>query len=90
MQILRTDAANFRVKFEEILNRGKMDIENVEDIVKNIINEVRERKNKALFEHISKFDKWSPKEDSDLEISKDDMKKAYENLEEDLKCALQT
>jgi histidinol dehydrogenase len=88
MLILKTSAANFRLKFEEILNRGKMDIENVENIVKNIINEVRERKNKALFEHIAKFDKWSPKEDNDLEISKDDMKKAYENLEEDLKCAL--
>jgi histidinol dehydrogenase len=88
MQILKTSAANFRNKFEEILNRGKMDIENVEDIVKNIINEVRERKNKALFEHIAKFDKWSPKEDNDLEISKDDMKKAYENLDDKLKKAL--
>jgi histidinol dehydrogenase len=88
MQILRTDAANFRVKFEEILNRGKMDIENVEDIVKNIINEVKMRRNKALFEHIAKFDKWAPTKDEDLEISKDEMKNAYENLDEKLKCAL--
>ncbi|WP_024788092.1 MULTISPECIES: histidinol dehydrogenase [unclassified Lebetimonas] len=88
MQILKTNAANFRLKFEEILNRGKMDIENVEGIVKNIINEVKIEKNRALFEHISKFDRWTPDKDSDLEITKDEMKKAYDNLDEKLKCAL--
>jgi histidinol dehydrogenase len=88
MQILKTDAKDFKVKFEEILNRGKLDIKNVEDIVKNIIEEVKTKKNKALFEHISKFDKWTPKKDEDLEISKEEMKKAYKNLDNDLKKAL--
>ena len=88
MKILDINNPGFRVEFEEILNRGKMDIEKVEGIVKNIISEVKNEGNKALFRHIAKFDKWEPKSDTDLEISKDEMKKAYENLSDELKKAL--
>jgi len=88
MQVLNINEKNFKKEFEEILNRGKMDIENVENIVKNIINEVKSDGNKALFNHIAKFDKWKPVKDEDLEIDKSLMKKAYENLNEDLKKAL--
>ena len=88
MQILNTSSKDFRIKFEEILNRGRMDIENVEGIVKNIINEVKAKKNKALFEHIAKFDKWGPKEDIDLEITQEEMENAYKKLNKDLKKAL--
>jgi len=88
MKILDINNPGFEKEFEEILNRGKMDIENVEGIVKSIINEVRNEGNKALFRHISKFDKWMPSNSEDLEIDKEDMKKAYENLDEDLKKAL--
>jgi len=65
-----------------------MDIANVEEIVKNIISEVKTEGNQALFRHIAKFDRWEPKENSDLEITKDEMKKAYENLDNELKKAL--
>jgi len=88
MKILDINNPGFEKEFEEILNRGKMDIENVEGIVKNIINEVKNEGNKALFRHISKFDKWTPKSEMDLEIDKEDMKKAYENLDSELKKAL--
>ena len=88
MKILDINNPNFENEFNEILNRGKMDIENVESIVKNIINEVRNEGNKALFAHISKFDKWIPKNADDLEINKNEMKKAYENLDNELKKAL--
>ena len=88
MKIFDINNPGFEKEFEEILGRGKMDIENVEGIVKNIINEVKREGNKALFNHISKFDKWTPKEDKDLEIDKELMKKAYENLDENLKKAL--
>ena len=88
MKILDINNPGFKKEFEEILNRGKMDIEEVEGIVKNIINEVKNEGNKALFRHIAKFDKWTPEKDSDLEIDKSLMKKAYENLDEKLKKAL--
>jgi histidinol dehydrogenase len=88
MKIININSPEFEKEFNEILSRGKMDIENVEGIVKNIINEVKALGNKALFRHIAKFDKWEPKKAKDLEISQDDMKKAYENLDEKLKRAL--
>ena len=88
IKIIDINNPGFNKEFEEILSRGKMDIENVESIVKNIIDEVRKEGNKALFRHIAKFDKWEPKENSDLEITKEEMKKAYEELDEELKKAL--
>ncbi|MEO1923343.1 MAG: histidinol dehydrogenase [Nautiliaceae bacterium] len=88
MKILDINNPGFRKEFEEILARGKMDMANVEEIVKTIIKEVKEEGNKALFRHISKFDKWEPKEDKDLEITPEEMKKAYESLDNELKKAL--
>ncbi|WP_456479355.1 histidinol dehydrogenase [Nautilia sp.] len=88
MKIINTSSPGFKEEFNEILKRGKMDIENVEGIVRNIINEVKNEGNAALFRHIAKFDGWEPKSGEDLEISKEEMKKAYENLDEKLKKAL--
>jgi len=90
MKILDINNPGFKKEFEEILNRGKMDIENVEGIVKGIIEEVKKEGNTALFRHISKFDKWEPKNDDDLRIDESLMKQAYENLDNELKKALHT
>jgi len=88
MKILQIDDKNFKKDFNELLNRGKMDIDTVTPIVSDILNQIKSEKNSALKKHIEKFDKWSPKSDSDLEISQDSMKKAYENIDEKLKEAL--
>ena len=79
---------NFKTEFQELLLRGKMDINNVSSIVGDIINEIKEDKNKALFGHISKFDNWIPKNNEDLKISTQSMSKAYDNLDAKLKSAL--
>jgi len=83
-----TDSPSFQVEFEELLQRGKMDIEHVSSIVGGIISEIKSEKNKALKEHIAKFDNWTPKKDSELKISTDSMHKAYEELDSELKSAL--
>lgn len=88
MIFVKTTDKSFESDFNELLGRGKMDIANVSSIVGNIIDEIKNDKNKALKEHISKFDKWTPKSDEDLKISTDSMKKAYENIDEQLKEAL--
>lgn len=88
MKIITTLSNSFEKEFSEILNRSKMDIENVETIVKNIINEIKNEKDEAIFRHISKFDKWTPKNSQDLEIKKEDMQRAYNTLDNDLKRAL--
>ncbi len=88
MLILQTNESSFDKKFETLLQRGKVDMESVEKIVKDIIKDIKERKNSALKEHIERFDKWSPKSDEDLLIDPSLMKKSYDNLDEKVKKAL--
>ena len=88
MKIINTKDTNFKQEFEEILNRGKVDIKSVTSIVQNIIDEIIEDGDKALIKHIEKFDKWSPTDANKLFIDQIDMKNAYDNIDEDLKEAL--
>ncbi len=89
MKIINSKDNTFQKEFEKLLERGKMDMDNVSSIVGDIIDEIKRDKNLALKKHIEKFDKWKVKEDHDLQIDIEDMKKAYENINKDLKNALQ-
>jgi len=80
--------SNFQEIFKELLERGKMDIAHVSNIVGGIIEEIKQKRNEALFEHIAKFDNWTPQNDTDLQISQEAMQKAYDNLDKELKDAL--
>lgn len=88
MTIIQSSDANFQTVFSDLLNRGKMDMEHVSVIVKGLIDDIRENKDDALTAHIEKFDRWSPKNGSDLRIRTADMQAAYEALEPKLKSAL--
>lgn len=88
MKTLYTVNDNFENEFENILKRADLDIENVTPIVQNIIKEIKEEGDAALFRHISKFDRWEPKRSEDLKIDKKLMEEAYKNLDEKLKAAL--
>ncbi len=90
MKIINTKDKNFEEEFETILARAKSDIKGVSSIVMNIIDEIVVEGNTALKRHIQKFDKWEVKSDDDLMINPDDMKKAYENIDEKLRAALHT
>ena len=90
MKIINTKDKNFEEEFEAILARAKSDIKGVSSIVMNIIDEIVVEGNTALKRHIQKFDKWEVKSDEDLMINPDDMKKAYENIDEKLRAALHT
>jgi len=88
MIFTNSNSDGFKVEFDELLQRGKMDIATVSSIVSNIIDEIKADKNEALKKHISKFDNWTPKSDEDLKISTSSMSSAYDNLDEKLKSAL--
>jgi histidinol dehydrogenase len=88
VKIFNTKDSSFPKEFDELLQRGKMDIDGVSSIVKNILDEIKDSGNSALKSHISKFDKWSPKDDSDLEVSIESMERAYNNLDTNLRDAL--
>ncbi|MDD3007502.1 MAG: histidinol dehydrogenase [Arcobacter sp.] len=90
MKIINTKDTNFKSEFDSILARAKSDIKGVSSIVMNIIDEIVAEGNVALKRHIEKFDKWEVKSDDELLISQEDMKKAYENIDEKLRQALHT
>ncbi|MDD2895249.1 MAG: histidinol dehydrogenase [Aliarcobacter sp.] len=88
MKIINTKDVNFKSEFDGILARAKSDIKGVSTIVMNIIDEIVQEGNTAVKRHIEKFDKWEVKSDEDLMINPDDMKKAYDNIDEKLRDAL--
>jgi histidinol dehydrogenase len=88
VKILNTKNADFQQEFNELLERGAMDIDGVTDIVKNLLNEIKDGGNIALKEHITKFDKWEPNNDEALMVSVDLMEKAYHNIDTTLREAL--
>jgi len=88
MIFINSKDSSFQSKFKELLGRGTMDMDHVSSIVGNIINEIKTDKNKALKQHISKFDNWTPDSDSDLKICTTLMEKAYNNIDSKLKDAL--
>lgn len=84
MKILNSKDANFKAEFNKFVNRSNLDMGRAEDIVKNIINDVKSKGDDALKEQNLKFDKW----EGDLEISSVEMKKAFDSLDENLKNTL--
>jgi histidinol dehydrogenase len=88
MRIINTNDTTFQKDFEEILGRAKVDIKQVSGIVQGIIDEIIEDGNEAVKRHIAKFDGWSPSSDEELFIDVEDMKKAYDNLDDKLRDSL--
>src|SRR5574344_2459594 len=90
MKIINTNQNSFKNDFETILQRAKSDIKGVSKIVENIIDEIVQDGNEALKRHIEKFDKWQVKNDDDLLLPQEDMKKAYATLDLPLQKSLHT
>ncbi|NPA50445.1 MAG: histidinol dehydrogenase [Epsilonproteobacteria bacterium] len=88
MKILDTTKSSFKEEFQELLKRGEVDIDRVMPIVSEILTRIKRDKDKALLEDIAKFDNWKPNSIEDLKVSQEEMKKAYEDLDEKLKEAL--
>ena len=88
MKIFYSNDDTFEANFNELLERGKMDIEGVTSIVSSLLKEIQTEGNTALKAQIAKFDRWEPQEDAELLVSTDDMAKAYENIDPVLRDAL--
>jgi len=88
VKIFYSSDDTFEANFNELLQRGKMDIEGVTSIVSGLLKEIQTEGNTALKAQIAKFDRWEPKEDNELLVSTDDMAKAYDNIDPTLRDAL--
>ena len=88
MKIFYSNDDTFEANFNELLERGKMDIEGVTNIVSGLLKEIQTEGNTALKAQIARFDRWEPKEDAELLVSADDMAQAYANIDPALRDAL--
>jgi len=88
MKIFYSGDDTFEANFNELLQRGKMDIEGVTSIVSALLKEIQTEGNKAVKSQIAKFDRWEPQSDDALLVSTDDMAKAYDNIDPVLRDAL--
>ena len=88
MKIFYSSDDTFGANFNELLERGKMDIEGVTSIVSGLLKEIQTDGNIALRSQIARFDRWEPKSDDELLVSTDDMAKAYKNIDPELRDAL--
>ena len=89
MKIYYSSDDSFEANFDELLKRGAMDIEGVSQIVLDLLKEIRVDGNQALRAQIARFDRWEPQSDDELMVSVEDMKKAYDSIDSELKDALQ-
>ena len=88
MKIFYSNDDTFEANFNELLERGKMDIEGVTNIVSGLLKEIQTEGNTALKAQIAKFDRWEPKDDAELLVSTEEMAKAYDNIDPELRDAL--
>ena len=88
MKIIKTSSSDFTQAFEELLQRGAMDIEGVSDTVGTLLKQIRLEDDNALFEQIARFDRWTPNNAKELLVSEKAMQKAYESIDDDLRAAL--
>jgi histidinol dehydrogenase len=88
IKIFNSSQENFDKNFDELLKRGKMDMDEVYSRVLKIINDVKEEGDRAVIEHIEMFDRWKPNSSEDLIVSVENMERAYKNLDSGLKNAL--
>jgi len=88
VKIFYSSDDTFEANFNELLQRGKMDIEGVTSIVSGLLKEIQTEGNKAVKSQIAKFDRWEPESDDALLVSTDDMAKAYDNIDPVLRDAL--
>ena len=72
---------------EELIKRSQADINSVLTTVSDILNDVRENKDNAVKAYTAKFDKA---ELDDLKVSEEEIKKAYDELDDELIKALES
>ncbi len=88
MKVFYSSDDSFEENFDELLQRGKMDIEGVTNVVSGLLKEIQTEGNTAVKSQIAKFDRWEPANDEALLVSTDDMAKAYDAINPELRDAL--
>ena len=81
MRIVALTEESKKNLLEDLLKRSTNDYGEYEKIVADIINQVRTRKEEAIFEYSLKFDKCTTTKEN-FEVTKEEIKAAYSELDE--------
>lgn len=91
LAIRRFDAneADFNTKMDQILSWESVSDDRVNQVVKDVVLDVRQRGNQALMDYTAKFDQLTLSNESALEISHERLARALANLPADQRKALE-
>ncbi|MDG6773567.1 histidinol dehydrogenase [Thiomicrorhabdus sp. ZW0627] len=86
---LSANAAGFREELDTLLAWETVSNDSVNDIVKEVVNNVRTQGDAALLEYTERFDRLALKSGAELEIPMERIKKALETIPADQRAALE-
>jgi histidinol dehydrogenase len=86
---LSTTDGDFDAQLEQLLAWESVSDDAVNDVVKQVIADIRSRGDLALMDFTNRFDGWEAKSPSDLAIPVERLKQAWEGLSADQQQALQ-
>ncbi len=89
MKILSTTDPEFNQQLDELLVRESDQSADIDQTVHEVLKTVKNQGDKALLAYTEQFDALSVAGVSDLEVSQEDLQKALENIDPDLKQALE-
>jgi len=89
MQRLSTQSADFDAQLKNLLHISEADSSSIEQTVINILREVQNIGDEAVLNLTKQFDRLSASSMSDLELTKDQMRIAFEQLPQEQKSALE-
>ncbi len=83
ISILDYNSEEGNLAIKKILGRSQLEYGNVQEIVNNILADVKINKNKALFEYTKKFDGVAIQE-NDVKVTEKEIKTAYDSVDQGL------
>ena len=89
MKRLDANQPNFDEALDQLLSFEETQDKQVEQVVRDIIQAVRSQGNEAVLNYTNRFDRRQLTAASELSLSKDAMKKAYETISAEQREALE-
>lgn len=83
MRIVKLDEESRKNILEDLLKRSPINYSKYEDVVSEIITEIRNRKDQALFEYTEKFDHASLNADK-IRVTDEEIEDAYSQIDKEL------
>ena len=83
INIIKYDDKEGKKLVEALLSRSQLEHGNVQEIVNDIIANIKANGDNALFEYTKKFDKFDVNKDNVL-VTEDEIKEAYNQVDADL------